>query len=385
MVGQRSVLPEEIVLPADAQGMSEIRHELRTYLNHIIGYGEMVLEDAEDRRWSAGRRDMDDALSSARDLTEAISNVLRYLDTGDRAKCAEIVNTAVQPAILRIRRSAQHAASEAESAGWPEVSADIGRVVLACQLMVDALDRGLQPREESTVDRTPRIDPPPAEQPEAGDQAQPAAAAHVLAVDDNQASLLLLKRFCERRGHEVTTASTGEEALKKLKSRKFELVILDIMLPGMNGFEVLERIQESDEIDAPVIVLSSLDDVESMVTCLRLGAEDFLRKPFVADILEARIQAQLDKKRTAASATSGDSSSDAQRNPDGLSAREIEVLAHLAMGKSNREIGEDLFITENTVVRHVSNIFSKAGLANRAVAGVYAVQLGLVGWVATAH
>ncbi|MCH7971735.1 MAG: response regulator transcription factor, partial [Chloroflexi bacterium] len=166
---------------------------------------------------------------------------------------------------------------------------------------------------------------------------------------------------------------------------KFELVILDIMLPGMNGFEVLERIQESDEIDAPVIVLSSLDDVESMVTCLRLGAEDFLRKPFVADILEARIQAQLDKKRTAASATSGDSSSDAQRNPDGLSAREIEVLAHLAMGKSNREIGEDLFITENTVVRHVSNIFSKAGLANRAVAGVYAVQLGLVGWVATAH
>lgn len=383
MAGERSLIPDDIVLPADANGLSEIRHELRTYLNHIVGYGEMVLDEAESLQWAVGRRDMEDLLSSAGELTEQLANLLHALDSGNRTRCADVVNTSIQPALLRIKRITEHSVSDGRVSATSETVSDLERIGRSCQSFLEALGRGLQPRSGSKVDRTPT--PPRAQQQLPGDGSASDSdnialhSAHVLAVDDNEANLVLLKRFCERRGHVVTLAHTGEDALEILEDRRFDLMILDIMLPGINGFQVLEKIHDSSAIEVPVIVLSSLDDLESMVASLRLGAEDFLRKPFAGDILEARIQALLEKKRTAsAGATVELNHSQESINPHGLSAREIQVLSHLAMGKSNREIGEALFITENTVTKHVSHIFTKADLGNRAEAGVYAVRHGLI-------
>jgi DNA-binding NarL/FixJ family response regulator len=381
MVGQQAISPTDIFLPSDSAEMSEIRHELRTHLNHIVGYSEMIMEEADDVRWAAGRRAMEDIIEISQELTESISNIIRYLDSGDRDHCAEAINSAAQPLVYRITRLADQASTGAGSAGHQEMKDDASRVVHACKNITECFGNGLRPTTVSTVDRTPAH--PTADTRDEIDSKSgngndsETQSARILAVDDNAINLTLLTRFCERRGHSVTAVGSGEDALTALDAGDFDLVILDIMLPGINGFEVLERISKSDKINVPVIILSSLDDVESMVTCLRMGAEDFLRKPFVAEILEARIQVQIDKKLSSVGQNTGLQMGEPQ-NPDELSPREIEVLTHLAMGKSNREIGEDLFITENTVVRHVSNIFSKAGLANRAVAGVYAVQLGLV-------
>lgn len=360
--------------------MSEIRHELRTYLNHIVGYGEMVLDEAESCGWTTVRRDMEEVISSSEELTEQISVLLHTLDEGDRTRCAEVINARIQPVLLKVKRLTEHAASSAMGSDSSETESDLKRIERSSQYFLEALDRGLQPRNRSNVDRTPT--PPRVESSQPTDQdGEPDSgdvSANLLAVDDNEANLALLKRFCERRGHVVSLARTGEEALDLLEDRRFDLVILDIMLPGINGFQVLERIRESQTIDVPVVVLSSLDDVESMSVSLRLGAEDFLRKPFNGEILEARIQALLEKKRTANDAVLPIFIDAETINPHELTDREIEVLSHLAMGKSNREIGEVLFITENTVTRHVSNIFTKADLSNRAEAGVYAVRHGLM-------
>ncbi len=373
MTSATAVRPDQIQLPADAASMSEVRHELRTYLNHIVGYAGLVLEQAEESGSRQTRRNAEESLQVAEDMTAAVSNLLRSLAAGDRAACTELINKRIQPAALQVIRAMERATAEAASTGVPAMAADMVRVSTACRHLMDAVAGGLRPPKGSGVNRTPgrKALPdgvtPPARRP-----------ARLLAVDDNPENLELFTRFATRRGHKVLGVRTGEQALNELELQAFDLIVLDIMLPGADGFEVLRRVKGSAARGVPVIVLSSLDDLASMVTCLRMGAEDFMRKPFNAEVLAARIDALLDRGRTGASQGHRDPEAQSQgANPHALSPREVEVLSHLAMGKSNREIGSDLFITENTVIRHVNHIFTKAGLPNRAAAGVYAARLGL--------
>jgi serine phosphatase RsbU (regulator of sigma subunit) len=121
----------------------------------------------------------------------------------------------------------------------------------------------------------------------------------VLVVDDNEDNRYTLLRRLKRQGYEdLTGAETGERALELLATRTFDLVLLDVMMPGLNGYQVLERMRaDKDTRDIPVIMISALDEIESVVRCIELGAEDYLPKPFIATLLRARIGASLEKKR----------------------------------------------------------------------------------------
>lgn len=120
----------------------------------------------------------------------------------------------------------------------------------------------------------------------------------VLIVDDNQNNLDVLERRVTRHGYEVDTALNGRIGLAKIRENNYDLVLLDIMMPEMNGYQVLERIKEDPELrNLPVIVISAVDDIESIVRCIKLGAEDYLPKPFNPLILKARITASIEKKR----------------------------------------------------------------------------------------
>jgi class 3 adenylate cyclase/CheY-like chemotaxis protein len=120
----------------------------------------------------------------------------------------------------------------------------------------------------------------------------------ILVVDDNESNRDLLCRRLKRQGHEATTAENGREALEKVRSHPFDLVLLDIMMPEMNGYEVLEQIKGNAELrHIPVIMISALDDMDSIVKCIEMGAEDYLCKPFNPTLLKARVSACLEKKR----------------------------------------------------------------------------------------
>ncbi len=120
----------------------------------------------------------------------------------------------------------------------------------------------------------------------------------VLIVDDNENNRDVLERRIARYGHIVETAENGREALDKIRARSYDLVLLDIMMPEMNGYQLLERVKQDPEYrNLPIIVISAIDDVESIVRCIKLGAEDYLPKPFNPSILKARISASLEKKR----------------------------------------------------------------------------------------
>lgn len=121
---------------------------------------------------------------------------------------------------------------------------------------------------------------------------------HLLVVDDNKVNRILLSRGLEGHGHKVETAENGRQALEKLRAHTFDLVLLDIEMPEMDGYQVLETcLQDTDLRDIPIIMTSSLDEISSVVKCIELGAEDYLNKPVNPILLRARVNASLEKKR----------------------------------------------------------------------------------------
>ena len=120
----------------------------------------------------------------------------------------------------------------------------------------------------------------------------------LLVVDDNKVNRLLLGRSLEQQGHIIEMAENGRQALEMLQSKPFDLVLLDIEMPEMNGYQVLEKVTSDLKLrDIPIIITSALEEVDSVVRCIEMGAEDYLTKPVNPVLLKARIGASLEKKR----------------------------------------------------------------------------------------
>jgi phosphoserine phosphatase RsbU/P len=183
-----------------------------------------------------------------------------------------------------------------------------------------------------------------------------AAGSALLVVDDNEDNRYTLTRRLTREGYtNLTMATNGREALDLLQSKPFDLVLLDIMMPDMNGYEVLERMKADAELrNIPVIMISALSEVESVIRCIELGAEDYLPKPFNPTLLRARLGASLEKKRlrdeVRASLARLQEEMDAARKlqmgmlprvfPTHTAEQPVEVFASM---EPAREVGGDLY------------------------------------------
>jgi class 3 adenylate cyclase len=124
------------------------------------------------------------------------------------------------------------------------------------------------------------------------------APGTILIADDNRVNRLLLARGLEHEGHTIVYAEHGGEALDLLRQQRFDLMLLDVLMPELDGYEVLAKLKDDPHLrDIPVIVTSALDEIDSVVRCLEMGAEDYLTKPVNPVLLNARINASLEKKR----------------------------------------------------------------------------------------
>ncbi|MGH7310273.1 MAG: adenylate/guanylate cyclase domain-containing protein [Candidatus Rokuibacteriota bacterium] len=120
----------------------------------------------------------------------------------------------------------------------------------------------------------------------------------LLVVDDNRVNRLLVARTLEQLGHRVAFAENGRQALEALRTRPADLVLLDVEMPELNGYETLEALRADPKLrDVPVVMMSSIDEVDSVARCIEMGAEDYLFKPVNAVLLRARVAASLEKKR----------------------------------------------------------------------------------------
>src|SRR2546430_143976 len=121
---------------------------------------------------------------------------------------------------------------------------------------------------------------------------------NILVVDDNAANREMLSRRLARAGHRVQVVANGPDALTLLRQQPIDLVLLDVLMPQMSGYEVLQRLTADEALrEIPVLMISALDEMDSVVRCIELGAEDYLPKPFDPVLLRARIGACLEKKR----------------------------------------------------------------------------------------
>ena len=124
------------------------------------------------------------------------------------------------------------------------------------------------------------------------------ATGAILIADDNRVNRLMLARGLEHEGHTVAFAEHGAAALDLLRGQRFDLMLLDVLMPELDGYGVLEELQHDPHLrDIPVVVTSALDELDSVVRCLEMGAEDYLTKPVNPVLLKARINASLEKKR----------------------------------------------------------------------------------------
>ncbi len=122
--------------------------------------------------------------------------------------------------------------------------------------------------------------------------------ARLLVVDDNKVNRMTLSRSLEIQGHVVETAENGREGLEMFRTGTFDLMLLDIEMPIMNGFEVLEAcLKDVDLRQIPIIMTSAMEELDAVVKCVELGAEDYLTKPVNPILLRARVNASLEKKR----------------------------------------------------------------------------------------
>jgi class 3 adenylate cyclase len=195
-------------------------------------------------------------------------------------------------------------ADEARDGGHEAYLPDLEKIGKAARRALDAVDEAVPPTPGTApvVFREPEAPPPPADALAEARETQPLTsvppvdpkAVRLLVVDDNELNRDMLSRRLGSRGFAVETAEDGERALKKLVERSYDLVLLDVMMPGLSGLDVLRRVRHRwPESDLPVIMATARDATEDVVEALRLGANDYVTKPLDFPIVLARVETQL--------------------------------------------------------------------------------------------
>jgi adenylate cyclase len=221
---------------------SKLRHDLRTPITAILGYGELLSEEARDNGHEGLCGTLDGMVEAARRLLEQIDAMVDLLRAHD----------------LAVPDPDEEAA---ESPKLQQAVAAIRAVLFDQQVL------------------------------------QPKTVGRILVIDDSVSNLDLLSRRLSRDGHAVELCESGEAALALLQAERFDLILLDLIMPGMNGIDVLRHLRADETTrQIPVVMISAMDEVDGAVRCIEAGADDFLSKPLNPILLRTRINAALERK-----------------------------------------------------------------------------------------
>ncbi len=287
--------------------LSKIRHDLRTPINHILGYCEMLQE--EDAVPPDFQNDLQKIHAGGKHL---LSLITEYFDE----ETFETKHHDLQQLCHELRTPVNHIIGYtelleelAEERGLKAVFSDLDKIREAARIWLELMEEYLVTPRIATVGRESGSPGATASlamlQPGIGFTApvprNPAGrfptTGRLLVVDDDAGNRDMLSRRLVRLGHNVSVARTGIEALHLLRNQPVDLVLLDLVMPGLDGYQVLSKIKADPALaEIPVVMISALDQENSVARCIEAGAEDYVPKPFNSAFLRARIGACLDKR-----------------------------------------------------------------------------------------
>lgn len=200
----------------------------------------------------------------------------------------------------------------------------------------------------------------------------------LLLIDDDPNLILLVKDYLEFRGYEVVTAENGQEALEVLDKETPDMIICDVMMPQMDGYALVEHVRKNPRTSwIPVLFLSAKGQSQDRVKGLNTGADVYMVKPFEPEELVAQVESSLKQasrliqrqEKTTESAPRIQVPFDVELTPT-----ELRVVQYVARGMANREIAEELNVSQRTIESHVSNMLGKTGLHNRTELARWAIE-----------
>lgn len=284
--------------------LAKARHDLRTPINHILGYCEMLQDEETDAAWPNLQEDLQKILTGGK---QVLALVNYYFDP-ERVKPAtpdlRQLQHEVRTPLNHIIGYSEILQEQALELARTVVHSDLGKIRAAALVLLDLLESYLihgssetQPEPVLADSIWPAI---LALAPSASDlAASPVwAGATILIVDDDPLNRDMLERRLQRQGCKPLAAESGARALELVRTQSIDLILLDMVMPGMDGFQVMGRLK-ADALLAqiPVIMLSASDEAATAVHCIKVGADDFLPKPCNTTLLLARIESSLAKKR----------------------------------------------------------------------------------------
>ena len=278
--------------------VAQMRHELRTPINAILGYSQLLLEEGDQSSLGvADRSHLVIVADSGKQLLRIFSEILDPAAFTDGIEeYAYRLRYTTRPQISKVRGCIQTLLKEHESAPMADDLRRIRAAAVRLSEIIDNVEHTFRARMTATLD----LPAPVADSAEgvevAGDVAS--CGGSILVIDDEEANRALLARRLIRQGYCVLFAETGEAGLAIAARERVDVILLDVMLPGMSGYDVLARLKRDEVLrEIPVLILTAVEGTESVTRCLALGADDYLAKPFDPAVLGTRVRACLAKKR----------------------------------------------------------------------------------------
>lgn len=300
----------------DSSFIANLRHDLRTPINAILGYSEMLLEELEDditEEDSYGeilqnsREKLDNIQANGKEVLKLINQLLND-QYGSQSKNILIENLlnlkiATNPLITDIINNCNLLKHELEIFNNQDLIVDIDRVyksgIHLKALFIDIQELNFLPiNETENLSHIPIDNFIQVRYPKLSlENPKNIITGHILVVDDNQNNRDLLSTLLTKQNYTVSTAINGKEALEMIEKKEYDLILLDLLMPEIDGYQVLKNIKENPKKKhIPVIMISALDEVENIIRCIEIGAEDYLPKPFNKTLLKARVETSLEKK-----------------------------------------------------------------------------------------
>ncbi|MGB0579892.1 MAG: adenylate/guanylate cyclase domain-containing protein [Limisphaerales bacterium] len=307
--------------PAERLGkrISRVRHDLRSPLTNIIGFADILIEEAPAEGLGTFLEDFRRIRQLSSQIFEAINQTLDMDSL--RKKPATILHLqseifenvpGIRAAIKLLLAQSAVKENDTYAEDLERIASGAEQLLERAQHMLDELSQLLREviAEERELRATGMLESgdstfithqlvaeekKPAVEPIRKERITNAA---ILVVDDNESNRILLSRRLSRQSHRVDVAADGLEAMDKIQGNDYDCILLDVIMPGLDGYQVLEKVKADKRLrHVPVIMISAMDDIESLVRCIEHGADDYITKPFDPILLGARVNACLEKKQ----------------------------------------------------------------------------------------